>query len=184
MDRQLQLARRGDKNALRALLVQHRGLLERVVTRYLWNKKNWEDTMQNIFIKVITSIDCFNGDCLITTWLYRVAVNTCVEANRKQIRYTHHTRPMTDCDELFPDTNAEDGLTSLLHGEVRAALYEAVATLPEGMRVAFDLFYKKQYSGVEAAEQLGITVPAFFVRLSAARSRLKVAMSKRGILSC
>jgi DNA-directed RNA polymerase specialized sigma24 family protein len=114
--------------------------------------------------------------------VYRIAVNECVEVNRRSksndARIALSERGM----DLFPDLNAKDGFHATSDREIREIIDRAVSELPEGMREAFDVFYKRQYSGAEAARLLNITEKAFYVRLSAARNRLRDELIKKGVV--
>ncbi len=172
-------AKNGDRKALRELLLLHRTLIESVVRRFAWDESSREDIMQNICIKVVESIGEFAGTCRFSTWIYRIAVNECIDSNRKLARYRMKFEPVGKAGEIFPDLNASDGLSSVNDKENRKTVINVVARLPEGMRMACELYYLQQHSGEEAAAKLQISVPAFFMRLSAARERLKKELSKK-----
>lgn len=180
MEKLIEIAQHGDRKALRKLLMMHRSLIEAVVHRFAWDDLAREDVMQNICMKVAGSIGEFTAACRFSTWIYRIAVNECIDSNRRHVRDRKKYEPLQQAGEIFPDLNAADGLSSTLDKESHRAVHDAIANLPEGMRVACELYYLQQQSGEEAAEKLQISVPAFFVRLSAARVRMKKELFKRG----
>jgi RNA polymerase sigma-70 factor, ECF subfamily len=184
MKQLIERAKNGDRHSLRELLLMHRHLIESVVRKFTWEVSGREDVVQNVFIKTMTSIKDFSGTCRFSTWIYRVAVNECVDANRRYARKEMRHEGCGSEMDMFPDLNAGDGLASAIGKETDAAVREAVATLPDGMRNAFELFYLQEMTGGEAAENLHITVAAFFVRLSAARERLKKELVKKGVAIC
>lgn len=176
----IEIAQHGDRKALRKLLMMHRALIEAVVRRFAWDDTAREDVMQNICMKVAGSIVEFTGTCRFSTWIYRIAANQCIDSNRRHARDRKKNEPVQQVGEIFPDLNAADGLSSVIDKESRTTVLDAVAKLPEGMRVACELYYLQQKSGEEAAEKLQVSIPAFFVRLSAARVRLKKELLKKG----
>ncbi len=164
------------------LLLKHRGLVQAVVARFLWDRTAWEDVVQNIFTKVVGSMCEFSGRCRFSTWLYRIAVNECMEANRRHMRWARRMDGKESSVDVFADPNAPDGLTETIREEIHSAVRETISRLPDAMRRAFELFYARQYTGAEAARELDITVQAFFVRLSAARNKVKQELQSRGIV--
>ncbi len=169
MEKLIKMAQHGDRMALRKILMMHRSLIEAVVRRFAWDDSVREDVMQNICLKVVGSIGEFTGACRFSTWIYRIAVNESIDSNRRHVRDREKFEPLKQFGEIFPDLNASDGLSNIIDKESRILIIDAIAKLPEGMRVACQLYYLQQQSGEEAAEKLKISIPAFFVRLSAAR---------------
>lgn len=84
--------------------------------------------------------------------------------------------------DIFPDPDAPDGFSNVDRKEIAVALRHSLKVLPDGMRSAYSLFYLEQLTGCEAAEMLGITLQAFFVRLSAARARLRQELVRKGFI--
>lgn len=180
MERLIRRARRGDRGALRELLFAQGTLVEAVVARFLWDAGTSEDVIQNVMLRATRTIGTFSGTCRFSTWLYRLVVNECMEANRRSARWRGRIDRGRDT-AIFADLNAPDGLAEAIRREQHTVLRGYVAELPKGMREAFELYYGEGCSGAEAARRLGITVQALFVRLSDARSRLKRKLIERGI---
>jgi RNA polymerase sigma factor (sigma-70 family) len=80
----------------------------------------------------------------------------------------------------FPDPTAADGLRKLADRELHAAIRAAVDTLPPATRQAFVLYYLRGDSGREAAAQLGISEPAFFMRLKSGRDAVRKQLITKG----
>lgn len=181
MKKLIEQAKSGNRTALRELLMTHQQLIQSVVRRYALDKTEHDDVLQNICKKVIFSIGTYTETARFSTWLYRLAMNECMDANRAYYRRRckYETRGMKT--DLFPDVNAPDGLSDTLSAEVQDTLREVIVNLPEGMRSAIDFFYKDELSGSEAAEKLGISSQTFFVRLSAAREKIRQELFKKGV---
>jgi len=175
-------AKRGDKHALRKLFSMHRNLIESVVARFLREREVWEDVVQTIMLKVVTSIGDFRETCLFSTWLYRIAVNECMEWNRRCACRKEKCFVTHDEVDIFPDPDAPDGLAHTIREELHKALRDIIAGLPTGMKQAVGFFYEKGYTGAEAARELNITERALFVRLSDARKKLKRELVSRGFV--
>ena len=82
----IESAQRGDRQSLRELLLEYRTLIESTVRRFVWDASGMEDVMQNVCVRVVSAIGSFSGACLFSTWLYRITVNECIDANRRHVR--------------------------------------------------------------------------------------------------
>jgi len=182
MEKLIKKAQQGDREAMRSIMITYRQLIEAAVRKSVWNRECADDAIQNVCLKVIRSIGSFKGSCRFSTWLYRVAVNECMQMNRLSMRGRRITGEECGMD-IFPDPDAPDGFRNVDRKEIMTALSHCIKVLPDGMRSAYSLFYVEQFTGCEAAEKLGITLQAFFVRLSAARSRLRQELVKKGFVA-
>ncbi len=160
--------------------MKHRGVVASVVNRFAWDREQFHDIVQSVFEKATRSIRGFEGRCRLATWFYRIAVNECMEFNRRYSRERDRFRATGDGVDIFEDVNAPDGLTAASDSELREGIADVVRGLPPAARAAFSLFYFAGYRGPEAAEALGITQAAFFMRLKAARDRVREALERRG----
>lgn len=181
MKQLIEQAKNGNRNSLQELLAMHQKLIESVARRFAYEQVEQRDIVQNICVRVISSIADYKEAAQFPTWLYRIAINECMEANRRHLRLHNRYEKPTMPLELFPDPNATDGLSHTSTRETAAVLQSIIAALPEGMQKAIALFYIEEMTGAEAAEKLGITLQAFFVRLSAARARLRQELAKKGV---
>lgn len=181
MEKLIQKAQQGNREAMRSILVTYRQLIEGVVMKFVWNKESSDDAIQNVCLKVIRGIGTFEGNCRLSTWLYRIAVNECMQINRQKTRGEKMTLSGEADMDIFPAPDAPDGFTSIDRSEMTTVLGDCMKQLPDGMRKACELYYVDQRSGSEAAGKLNITTEAFFVRLSAARARLRRELVRKGI---
>jgi RNA polymerase sigma-70 factor (ECF subfamily) len=173
-------ARLGDKEALTQLLLNSRGIISGVVARLVWEKELSRDVVQNIFVRIIRGLEGFRAECRFSTWVYRIAVNECMEANYRAARHAGQcTKEILDI-EIFPDPNAPDGLKALSDLEIRTTIRDAVVSLPLDLKTAFSLYYFAGYSGREAGESLGISEANFFMRLKTARDKVKKILIEQG----
>jgi RNA polymerase sigma-70 factor, ECF subfamily len=181
MDKLIKKAQQGNREAMRSILLAYRQLIEGVVMKFIWNREFSEDAIQNVCLKVIRGIGTYEGNCRLSTWLYRISVNECMQFNRLKTRGKKMTAFVETDMDVFPDPDAPDGFTSVDRREMATVLGECMEHLPDGMRKACELYYVDQRSGSEAAGKLNITTEAFFVRLSAARARLRRELIRKGI---
>ena len=75
----------GDAGAFRHLVGEYSGLVYRVALRIL-GPQEAQDASQEAWIRAWRNIENFRGDSAFSTWLYRITVNTCLSARRKESR--------------------------------------------------------------------------------------------------
>ncbi len=173
-------AQNGSKNALTELLLTNKGIVASVVSRFVYEREQTEDIIQTIFTKAIGKIKQFNGACRFSTWLYRIAVNECVEHIRRRTRSKKYFQPIDDNYQAFADINSPDAISKLSDKELKSNVQEALQTLPLDQKTVFSLYYFGNYSGKEVAEALNITEANLFMKLKAARDSVKAKLIKRG----
>ncbi len=78
-------AARGDAGAFAHLVREHSNLVYRVALRMLGSSEA-QDACQEVWVKVWRSINSFRGDSTFSTWLYRVTINTCLNARERVLR--------------------------------------------------------------------------------------------------
>ena len=76
----------GSPEAFALLVDQYSDKIYRLVFGIVQRQEEAEDITQEVFTTVFTSVDRFKGESLISTWMYRIAVNKCQEFLRKQSR--------------------------------------------------------------------------------------------------
>jgi RNA polymerase sigma-70 factor (ECF subfamily) len=75
-----------DARPFEALVKRHREQVFAIAYRVMGEAQEAEDQTQEVFIKVYRSIKRFRGEAAFSTWIYRIAVNTCLDALSKQQR--------------------------------------------------------------------------------------------------
>ena len=101
-----------------------------VCLRILTNREAALDAVQDTFITVYRKAQQFSGESAFSTWLYRIAVNTCYDQLRRTKR--HQAQPLPEGSDP-PDERSEDLLTSI---ELRPDLEQALSALPPEFRAA------------------------------------------------
>src|SRR5215203_5187994 len=73
----------GDPAAFQVLVEQHRTMVYRVAYQFAGNHHDAEDIAQDVFIKVYRSLARFRQDAQVTSWIYRIAMNACIDHRRR-----------------------------------------------------------------------------------------------------
>ena len=139
----------GDRAAMRRLYDLYSGYIMAIVMRYVPDKDDVPDVVQEAFIKIFTSIGQYEyrGEGTLKMWLSRVTANEALGFLRRKgsITFTDNIpdEPIDDEPDISQITNE--------------ALTEMIASLPEGYRVVLNLYVFGQMSHKEIADELGIT---------------------------
>src|SRR5688500_16837020 len=75
----------GDPAAFQALVERHRSMVYRVAYQFAGNHFDAEDIAQEVFIKVYRSLDKFRQDAQLTSWMYRIVMNACIDHRRRTL---------------------------------------------------------------------------------------------------
>lgn len=119
------------------------------VRRIVLSHEDANDVLQNVFIKVWSNLQNFQGKSSLSTWLYRIAVNESLDFLRKQ--------KLSDKVSADEDVSVASRLMSDEYfdgDEVQARLQEAVARLPEVQRMVFNLKYFEEMKYSEMSQIL------------------------------
>ena len=150
--------KRGDEKVFREFVDQHQLSLLRLCIGFLHNEEDAKDIVQDVFIEVFQSIGQFRGDALLSTWLFRIAVNK----SMNQIRKNKNKRILSNIDSVMPFKKkaianiTDESEISDRHLETKEQakiIRKAIDLLPGNQRIAFilskyqDLSYK-DISGV------------------------------------
>lgn len=164
----VQACQRGDKLAFQALFEQYRRPLFRLAYRFSDNMEDAQDLAQEIFVRVFERIGAYRCESAFSAWLYRVAMNVCLNYRRKP-QITESLEAL----EQEPIDDASNPAVAYEHRELREQLQAAVSKLPENLKSVFILVEMEGLPYQQTAEVLGLTVEAVRMRMSRARGELR-----------
>lgn len=131
------------------LVKQYSDKLYWKVRRIVLSHEDANDVLQNVFIKVWSNLQNFQGKSSLSTWLYRIAINESLDFLRKQ--------KLADKVSADEDVSVASRLMSDEYfdgDEVQARLQEAVARLPEVQGTVFNLKYFEEMKYSEMSQIL------------------------------
>lgn len=166
-------AQRGNSDAFAALFQKHKARVYSVCLRMTNNTAEAEDLTQDAFLQVFRKLSTFHGDSALSTWLYRIAVNTVLmHFRKKSLRQISLDEPMShDAKTVRREYGSRD---DRLAGSVdRLALARAIADLPVGYRTIFLLHEVEGYEHQEIAELLNCSVGNSKSQLHKAKLRIR-----------
>jgi RNA polymerase sigma-70 factor (ECF subfamily) len=114
------------------------------------------DVTQQVFLKLFTDFHRFRGESILSTWIYRVVVNTCIDTARAR---KSRTVPM----EVSTGAAQEDDIAQQ---QMAASIQSAISALPPKFRVAILLRYFEDLSYEEMAKALNCSMGTVASRLS------------------
>jgi RNA polymerase sigma-70 factor, ECF subfamily len=175
-DTDLDLVRRaqqGDSDAFSSLFHAHKARIYSVCLRMTNNTAEAEDLTQDAFLQVFRKLQTFRGDSALSTWLYRIAVNTVLMHFRKKaLRQISLDEPYSqDAKMVRREYGSKD---DRLTGSVdRIALARAIKELPAGYRTIFLLHEVEGYEHQEIAQLLDCSVGNSKSQLHKAKLRIR-----------
>ena len=88
-------------------LAAHTGTLFKVVRAYACEHADRQDLFQEVAIQVWRSVDDYRGEASVSTWMYRIALNTAISWTRKQDRHQRGKQPLEIVDGLLAASAAD-----------------------------------------------------------------------------
>jgi RNA polymerase sigma-70 factor (ECF subfamily) len=168
----------GDGAAFHALVERHRAMVYRLAFQFAGNHHDAEDIAQDVFIKVYRSLDRFRYDAQLTSWLYRIVMNACIDHKRRHS--PAGWAPFSEDAELRMSNTPEEGPgpeEQAYGGQIGDVLESEIARLPPGQRVVFTMRHHEGLKLSEIASALGLAEGTVKRQLHAAVHRLRAALT-------
>lgn len=153
--------------AFRELVSRYRHRVFAVCFRVLHDHADAEDATQETFVKLARGADAFRGEAKLSTWLYRVARNVCLDRIRYEAR--RPSTPVDDVAAVGTEPSVEDASEAHVTATVVGA---ALAQLDDRSRQLLLLVAVDGLTYAEAAEVTNLAVGTVKSRVSRARVRL------------
>lgn len=165
----------GSRDAFDAIVERHRRTVYQVCYRFANNHEDASDLSQEAFLRAWRGLHGFKSQSALSTWLYRIAVNVCL--NRVSAK-TLAVETIESADR-FEDTRIEGAQAALLREERGAAVRKAIAGLPKKQRATLILRAYHELSHQQIADILGSSVGAVKANFFHALANLKRILDSR-----
>ena len=159
----------GEEKKFIHLIKDHQGLIHKVCFMYEQDADAREDLFQEITLQLWKSFHTFRGESKITTWMYRIAINTAISGYRKQSRHV----TTEDLQEIHFNISENNALEQ--QEEEVQRLQWAIRQLSEVER-AMIMMALEEVPYEEIAETIGITQNNVRVRMNRIREKLRKIM--------
>ena len=169
----------GEKEVFNELVIKYQGKIYNLVYKYVPNSETARDLSQEVFIKAFRALPHFKRQSAFYSWLYRIAINLCIDFIRQQNR----VRTLSleglpaggDDDSVFNDMSPlpQDQAETRELGWI---IGQAVRQLPTGQRRVFNLRYQEGLQLKEIAARLDRSEGTIKAHLHHAHQRLQTLL--------
>ncbi|MEL7347086.1 MAG: sigma-70 family RNA polymerase sigma factor [Pseudomonadota bacterium] len=165
----------GDRGALMRLMDRHSRGLRGVAARFLGNEEEAEEVVQDVFIRVWRKAHRYDpAQAAVSTWLYRIAVNLCIDRQRRRT-----FRQIVGLEEVVEDLAdpAPSAEVQVADRARLAATRQAITALPGRQRMALLLAVVAEFSTVEIAAAMETSAGSVEQLLVRARRSLRGSLA-------
>ena len=155
------------------IVKEHRNRLFRICRAYLPDLDEAKDLYQEILLKVWLHLDKFRGEAQLSTWLYRISVNTALLYQRQQQRQPGRL----PAHELHLPDNAHEAAEKQQQEHLLEQLHRCIAQLEKQDRLVISLVLE-EVPYKEIAEVLGLTVTNVGVKINRIKQKLSALMEQ------
>lgn len=169
-----------DEAAFEELIRQYEKKVYTLCFRMCGNSEDAEEAAQDAFLALWRGIDRFRQESSLSTWIYRLATNACIDTLRRRKKQSGSVS--LDDEELFVDAvdTSPQPQETVEHCETQKLLQEGLSALPEEYRKVLILREIEGLSYTEIAESASIELGTVKSRISRGRSLLRNFLSGNG----
>lgn len=172
----------GDIEAFEKLILDHQKKVYNLCYRYFENQDDASELAQEVFIKVYKSIGTFKEESSLSTWIYKIAVTTCIDELRK--RKNHKVIYINDNGDDGPHveiaSNMESPHEHYEKKEIKIEVQKAISQLGEEFKTVIVLRDIQGFSYDEIAEITGAPLGTVKSRIKRAREAVKEYLLEKG----
>ncbi len=164
----------GETSSFAALVDRYKDMIFTLALKTIKNREEAEEVAQDTFIKVYNSIGKFKGDSKFSTWIYKIAYNTCLDRLKKNKKEDLNI----SIDEFSAHLikTMENALSALEDKERRQTIQNCLNFLPEDENFLLTLFYFEDQSLEEIGKIMNINANNAKVKLFRSRQKLAVIL--------
>jgi RNA polymerase sigma-70 factor (ECF subfamily) len=166
--------RSGDETAFQELVDRYKDLVFGLIARTVQDRSRAEDLAQEVFLRVHRGLPYFRGEARLSTWIYRIVANVCVQQQGQQGQQGRPPATVSLEDErtkermLPPASDRQFG-----DFELRDRLEKAIARLPANHRLLVAAHYLRGVRYEDLAEALGLPLGTVKTQLHRAKQQLR-----------
>ena len=162
----------GTPGAFDLVVERYRRPVYQVCYRFVSNHEDASDLSQDVFLRAFRGLKAFRGQAALSTWLYRIAVNACLNRVAVKKPLDGATSEPLETRDLV-DVHADSPSERLLRDERGARVRAAIAQLPDKQRTTLILRTYQELSHQEIADVMGSSVGAVKANFFHALANLK-----------
>ncbi len=167
----------GDTNAFSVLVDRYKDLVFTLAMRMVKNREEAEEVSQDTFIKVFKSLEKFQGKSKFSTWIYRVAYNTCLD-RLKKLKREYNVVAIDEYTEHQIKT-LDNALAQMEEQEHKDKIQQCLQLLPSDDSFLLTLYYFEEQSLEEISKVVGLTANNVKVKLFRSRKKLMTILREQ-----
>lgn len=176
-NRLLRKIKKGDLKAFEAMVSGNMERTYRLAFRMMANKADAEDVVQDSWVKIWQNISSFRNQADLSSWVYRIVTNTCLDHLKKRmVRLDHFREPVNGLHTLADHEHSPE--TQYVNNEQLNLLRRMTASLPPRQKIVFILRDMEGLSADEVAEILNMDKDLIKSHLAHARKALRIKAGK------
>ena len=164
----IERCRKGDDDAFAELVTRYKDLVYSMVFRLTHDRAQVDDLAQEVFLRVHRGLPYFRGESRLSTWIYRIVSNVCLQ---RRARPRREVSLDGEPGSAPPEPGAADAAFGQF--ELKDRLEKAIAQLPEQERFLIAAHHLKGVQYEALAEMLGIPLGTVKTHLHRAKRRLR-----------
>lgn len=173
------LVQQGDAERFGTLMTRYEPKLMRYGSRFLAQKDDISEIVQDVFIKAYQNIQSFDASQRFSPWIYRIAHNSFVNELRRKSR---NPIRLPDFDLLLSHSPAAESTdTESEHASLTRMVETGLETISPKYREVLVLYFMEELSYKEIADVLRVPVSTVGVRLARAKEALRASYKERNI---
>ncbi|WP_158942311.1 RNA polymerase sigma factor [Granulicella sp. S190] len=164
------------------LVREHQSMVFRTLLRLTGSREHLDDLAQDVFLRLYRALPSFRGEALITTYLYRIAVNVAQDEWKRRRRddrsHISLSDETSDWEERLahPDRNAEQKIEER---EFQQAVEEQLQLLSKIERTILILYHQEERTYEQISYALGMPIGTVRTHLHRGRKKLREAIQQR-----
>lgn len=173
--------KKGEKEAFRKLYDDYHQKVYSTAITMLGNAEDAEDAVQEVFMKIYRKVSSFDGRSKIGTWLYRIAVNVCIDHVRRNKIQRFKTVSVEEETLVNLHERGNEVEKSITLGEVNKITRNAITRLSPKLRTVVVLRDLQGLAHAEIADILGCSKGTVSSRLNRGRLKLRSLLKFQGL---
>jgi RNA polymerase sigma-70 factor, ECF subfamily len=177
----IDLCRKGDEEALTELFDRYGTMIQKIAYRITRDRELQKEVFQDTAERIVRSIRGFDSRSSLSTWIYRIAVNTALSLAIKERKLKSTWKSWND--ELAPEGMAPEKANEYESNDRICQIRMLSTTLPFRYQEIMSLFYDAELNLQEIADRTKMSTSAIKAILFKARKKLIQKAKKKGLLS-
>lgn len=170
------LIQSGKSDYFRILIERYEDKMRRYSRKFLSDREDIEDIIQEVFIKAYRNIQSFDANRKFSSWLYRIAHNELVNALKKK----KNILPLFDLDVFLPRSLRDNSLEKEIEKkDLKDIIDKCLKLLERKYREPIILYYLESLSYKEISDVMEIPISTVGIRIKRAKEKLKNIYNKR-----